>query len=240
MSWTLHSKPVNHDRADDMLSTLGRATYVAQNFEQKLRFLYQAIEISDLYVSGVPFDEIIEKVRDENRLNRVIQSVAQKAQLAENPKNILDASRKARNWIAHESGKFPIHGTPTLINPVTGERGSLLKPFLSDDSPYLKKQLVLLRINLWNLAAGDYLVSYWAHMTEELEQIPPAFAEQDYKGAVDRWVFAHVWDLVGSHEEDPWPGGRVMEHDGQVLMHPGFYPKPYGTGERLRKSSSPS
>ncbi|MEV0286305.1 hypothetical protein AB0H36_19510 [Kribbella sp. NPDC050820] len=110
MPWTPHLQPIRNPRTDAASLAGGRALYVAQAYEDKcealLRFGHLAAgsqadpvaKLDDL-IRALPRDRML-KERSRN-LAQVLPSAAEHAQ-------VLQKAREARNFIAHEGGRFSI------------------------------------------------------------------------------------------------------------------------------------
>lgn len=188
MSWTIHLQPIQNPRADDVLLTLGRATYVAGRFERKCKFVLRIVKLVDTMhpdkaadpVMGL--EEAIARLPKDQLLGRTLEQLTSQMPAKQSEDGLLRGAREARNFIAHEGANFGVH------SPV---------------GTWLVEHLDKLHDEVRNLAAGDNLISLWAFGIEEPRQPKPVVLIAGYEDALVRWVLGPVWDLLSNPSVDP-------------------------------------
>lgn len=192
MPWSVSAEP-SPEWADPVLLTVGRATYIAQNFENNckdlrkgLRFGKQLMGLVDVEPDRVreALDEIVDELADRRFTvlgNAVKQLVEDHPDVfSTDAKSILLAAKEARNWIAHEGARFNIR-----------------RPDPSDAVDCLRELLP----NVRALAVADELVARVKWETEESndpEADGPPLEVGNYELLVERWVFKPVAGLPGA------------------------------------------
>lgn len=189
--------PVNNPRADDLLLVLGKVTRLGMEFEGKskgiLRFIRLANALRD--APELSFEEVVASLPRDMQLARTINAFPGLGLASKEDFVLLDSAREARNSIIHEGVHFPLH----VRSPVIHDK--------------LTNSLEVLRSNVRVLAAGDNLVSSWLHTIEDPDEGTPVFFMGGYVEAVERWIFASVWDLL-KHPDSEVPPRQSMT--GQV------------------------
>lgn len=159
---------------DALLSSVGRAIALAQNFEANCKFVVMTVELGKVLQEGTvtsledarPFVEQLLKRMLGCNVNRFGQlGVVSPGQVS-----TLAAAREARNYIAHEA-----------VEPLTvGSRAITLA-----------KRVDRLKCEVLALAEGDALVSRWSYVIQEKEPAPIVWAGE-YASAVSGWVLEPI------------------------------------------------
>ncbi|MEW1822390.1 hypothetical protein AB0323_16635 [Arthrobacter sp. NPDC080031] len=186
MSWSVLAKPTS-DWADPALLTVGRATYIAQNFENNCKNLLKSLQLTKRLMNlaeaeAGDFDAAIEGIMEDFRgqgfvyLNRALTQLNKQSPdaFAVEDAAVLEAGRDARNWIAHEGARFDVYA----LDP--------------DEALDCLKDL---RRHVRALAAADDLVAGVKAATEHNSRDDGRPLEVgSYELLVERWVFAPIED----------------------------------------------
>ncbi|WP_211878244.1 hypothetical protein [Pseudarthrobacter albicanus] len=192
MSWSVSAEPAP-DWAVPVLLTVGRATYVAQNFENNCKDLLTSLQLTgqlmgladaEPYDFGAAIDEIMDDLRDRDfiYLNSALTQLKSQSRgtFTTDGVALLNDALKARNWIAHEGARFDIHA----FDP------SVAIDCLKDLLPHVR-----------TLAAADDLVAGVKADTEYQSSSQAGGRPLEvgsYELLVERWVFAPVAGLSGA------------------------------------------
>lgn len=177
MGWSLDRlPPIEPDLQDRFFLTVGRALYLASEFERKCKWLLRIAKIANHVRETQEFDgtlKFMEALKDP-MLRPTIEKLqgfkgfdGEEVKLAEN-------AAVARNHIAHEAAR---------IGPLSAA-GELALGSSIDD----------LRSHVRALAEGDNLVSTWVYEVSEKEPAPVGI-QRSYVAKVETWVFS-PWDCL--------------------------------------------
>jgi hypothetical protein len=194
MSWSLSSFSVNA-RAEDMLSSIGRAVHIATRFEGKCKFVLRLVNLAEAQNQDriATFDDLIARVPKDKLLGATLTDLLKTVPVSAEDLARLHAAREARNFLAHEAASFDIHNRPSgsIREAVAGKTSYALDHLVA----HLERTRVQVRL----LARGDNVISQWCFAAEELgKELPPYDLIDAYEDMVDRWVFAPVRDLLRS------------------------------------------
>lgn len=159
---------------DALLSSVGRAVALAQNFEANCRFVVMTVDLAKAFQvrTVTSFDDAEPFV--ERLLSRMlgcnVKRFGQLGAVSPDQLSTLDAARQARNYIAHEA-----------VGPVT----------VGSRADGLARRTERLRREVEALAEGDALVSQWCYVIQEKEPAPIAWAGE-YAAAIAGWVLEPV------------------------------------------------
>lgn len=165
MGWTINYATLRspHD-LDAFLQVVGRALYIATEFERKCKSVLGVTHIVDSYAltgdasASFALAEAVQK----RLLHPVIRDLGKRLEPDPGDVELLERAREARNFIAHEAASC-------FTNNRDGE-------------------LERLRLEVRALAAGDNVVSRWVYEIAEKEAAPSAI-QQRYVDWVEQWVF---------------------------------------------------
>lgn len=157
-----------------VISTLGRALVLAQNFEANCKFVLMTIELGKAFeaqrftsLEGArPFvDELLQLM-----LGSAVPRFRQLGEISEANVATLVAAKDARNYVAHE-------GASALL---AGSRGKKL----AERIERLEREIVA-------LAQGDSIVARWSYEIQEKEPAPALWAKQ-YSKAVTNCILEPI------------------------------------------------
>jgi hypothetical protein len=192
MSWSLSRFPVD-PRAEHALAAVGRALYIAAQFEDKCKYLLRVGGLAEM-ATGDPvttLDDLIARLPEDPQLARTLKKLKRVGPVSAADAAILRAAREARNFIAHEAALFDIHQHPSGTLRETGGGRWVY------DLSRLRAHLEELTGNVQRLARGDNLVSTWCFdLAEGRDLSRPYDLMEAYEAVVERWVLEPVRDLL--------------------------------------------
>lgn len=171
MAWTIGYHRVNDPLlVDDFFATLGRALYIAVEFESKCRHVLRIGRIVEHYEATGDSSAAFALVRSmkDKTLGPTISQLAHFTIAEGDEIAILERAKDARNYIAHEVAQL---GMLSEIRPQS-----------------IHDALSRLRDEVTHLAAGDNIVSRWLYEIGEKEPAP-SYIQREYHDMVQRWVF---------------------------------------------------
>lgn len=174
MGWSLGYLPVQErDFIDAYLLAVGKALYIASNFEKKCLWVLRITKYADRYEKNPDLDDFqrfAQALRDK-LLGPSIRDLRSFQGYTDRHFEILEKGRDARNYIAHEAAALG---------------------HLSDIRvAQLEAAVVGLQQAIDNLVPADNLVSKWVYEIEEKESAP-THIQREYSDRVREWVFASV------------------------------------------------
>ncbi|KAB8197658.1 hypothetical protein FH608_003755 [Nonomuraea phyllanthi] len=181
MSWSLSRlKPREPELLDATFLSVGRALYLANEFESKCQFVLRISNliaiVQDDPVLGL--QEALSSLPSDKMLGPTLMDLTQRALggFSSQDIDVLDRARKARNFIAHE--------------------GAAIGPMWAVKSDRILDHTIRLRAAVADLAHGDNLISQWCHGIEEPKEPLPRFFIEAYPSMIDNWVFGHFGELL--------------------------------------------
>jgi hypothetical protein len=188
MAWTLGTHgPEDPDLTEEFFAALGRALYVASEFERRCAFILQigtiVKRIEDNDSSPLGFKELIAPaIGGKTMLGPTVTGLRFLDKLREEELSLLDDGRRARNYIAHEAGG---------LGPLGGlEQKAVLKALRE------------LEVHVEIISRADAMLSRWTHDIEEKEYEPPKWLTQRYSERLVEWVFTGSTDGLRADRED--------------------------------------
>lgn len=181
MPWLLNLHPINHPRADDLFLVAGKINRLAVEFERKCNYVRDfGFQIRAIEAEKVnTFDDLIDAIPKATQLAKTLNDLAGLQIATENDSQILNAARKSRNALIHESLPFPLQ-----INSPLNEES-------------LRIILRQTRQTVRNLIEGEKLVGTWVFaLTEGRDEYYPRAFLEGYVSSLDQWIFSSVWDLL--------------------------------------------
>jgi hypothetical protein len=168
MFWSLNgSRPENQQELEAFLLLVGKALYLASNFEANCRRISSMAELANAFQAGKTWAEACAKP-EARHLGGAVQYLSKDPEVREADAAVLDAAREGRNVIAHEIAEL---GPLDQIRP-----------------DKLSERKRLLRKSVDAIVAGDNLVCRWLF---ELDDFPAPRGIQDlYAARVAAWL----WD----------------------------------------------
>jgi hypothetical protein len=159
----------------------GKALHIANNFEAICKHVLRVAEMAS-YLEDNADASLSDAfaVPKERLLDGTIKRLGQFPDITEEHLCILQRTKDARNFIAHEGALFSSGGRWLIV-----------------------ARLKALRQEVAHLAHGANLVSLWSYEIEN-KGPGPIFFFHEYPKLVDDWVFGHVRDtieLLGDHPE---------------------------------------
>ncbi len=171
MGWSLSRFPPKDPAAlDAFFLVVGKALYIANEFEWKCKYVLRMLKMANFYVkSGDAFETIDFAANLKDRLlGMTISELKDFPEIRPRDIEILDKAREARNDIAHDGA---IHGQLHNIS-----------------AAQIHQKVTWLRTKVETLAEGDNVVSRWVY--EIGEKVPaPVVIQKDYPKWVVYWVF---------------------------------------------------
>jgi hypothetical protein len=154
MSWSLSSFSVNA-RAEDMLSSIGRAVHIATRFEERCKFVLRLANLAEAHNQdhAATFDELIARVPKDRLLGATLTDLLKTVPVTPEDRARLHAAREARNFLAHEAASFDIHNRPSgsVHEAVAGKTSYASNNLVT----HLKRTREQVRL----LARGDNVIS---------------------------------------------------------------------------------
>jgi hypothetical protein len=175
MGWSLnHQQPREPELIDAYLLALGKAVYLASNFEHKCRWILRLIKLGTRWESDGDVDTFMEFAHalKDRVLGPTLVEIRAFENLSDAEVSILEKGKDGRNFIAHEAGAL---GLLSLIS-----------------SQQLSRSIEKLREQLEAVISADNMVSRWVYEIEEKEPAPKSI-QREYPEWVREWVFAD-WD----------------------------------------------
>lgn len=212
MSWLLNLHPVDHPRVDDVHLFLGRAAYVAAQFDRDVASLAVWLELPAVWSEFRTWSpEQIEEFQiaiARRVLSRRLQYTTHELRANLVEVDLLAKARKARNSLFHEMPRFPLH-----VQRGWGSPADLSIP--ANPTEHSTRVLVdaVGQVRPWvtSLTPGCALVGSWLFQFREQETDQPfpheffdAYAEQ-----LAWWILAPVWDLLPTTEPAPPSDGAI-------------------------------
>lgn len=172
---------------------MGRALYIAVNFEDKCKYLLQAAGMAEATRDDpvATLDDLLSRAPTSRPLFGTLQALERLVAVSETDAATLSAARAGRNFIAHKGALFSIHEHPgpSVREAIAGNR--------TYDLEHLKGHLVALRRNVQEVARGDNIVSTWCFDFAERGKVSrPDVLIKEYEVMVERWVLDPVADLL--------------------------------------------
>lgn len=157
---------------DGFFLSLGKALYLASEFEKKCQFVLRIAKLEDR-IRTTPediedFTAFARAIRDPLLGPAVREMRGLPTDFRDQDIEVLDRGRLARNYIAHEAS------LPGGLWDISAEE--------------IKKHVASLRAQVVLLASADNLVSAWVYQIEGREPFLPGI-HREYERRVLRWVF---------------------------------------------------
>ncbi len=171
MGWSLSYQPPREpETLNDLFLAVGKALYIANGFEVKLRYVLRMGKLADRYKETDDLDAwlaFMETTKDP-LLGRALIELSALSIMKPADINVLKRAKDARNAIAHEGGS--------------------IGPAYSASAKAIELQFSRLRKDVSILAVGDNLVSRWVYEIDEKETAPMEI-QRLYPEWVDQWIF---------------------------------------------------
>lgn len=174
MGWTVgFADSPTRSGLDRYLLSLGKALYIASEFEGKCHFVLRVGRLAE-YVSGhetIDLDSFWEFAGNQKDppLGRAIDSIEMLAKVKPTRAHLLNKGRKARNHIAHQAGR--------------------LGRLNARDEHFLGSRTLELQEHVACLLAADNVVSQWVYGIEEKHEPLPQVLVASYEERMLAWVF---------------------------------------------------
>lgn len=176
MAWSLNHLPIRESEiVDGYLQAVGKALYLATEFEHKCRYLLRIMKIVHEHDTNPDWDGVAAfacSIKDKllgPTLDEIRHFESEEAAFA-----ILERGKIARNFIAHEAAG---------LGHLSGVRPEIIH-----------RSATALRDHLELLIAADNLVSKWLYEIEEREPAP-AVIQREYSQWVRDWIFASLHEF---------------------------------------------
>ena len=187
MPWLLGCLPPREpELLDYFFTVLGKALYVSNAFEFRCRELLGFARFANACQLTGDFDATVQLVAamKEQMLARTLAGLDNAMPIKPEDIELLERSKNARNFIAHEGGRI----------------GHIWSATEQD----INAQLELLRVEVKALAEGDNVVSGWQYGIQNKESAPSGTCEL-YPAALEEWIFggpacfdfARIWWNMG-------------------------------------------
>jgi hypothetical protein len=176
MGWSLtDSVPRESELLDEVFLAVGKALFIATEFERKCRLLLRILKFLDFAKESGDASaalELANRLR-ERMLGQIVPELGQYFEVAAEDLRSLEQARDARNFIAHESAGIGV------LSGVSAK--------------YFDERLEHLREQVRALANGDNLVSRWWYEIEEKRPAPYRIQEA-YPRWIEQWIFGDCTD----------------------------------------------
>ena len=168
MGWSLEHRSLQESQfIDSYFLAIGKALYLATEFEGKCLYILQLLTILQIYKRTKDASLSLSQTVKSRFLNKTITGLSKSSLVKKKHLDVLHQAREARNYIAHESGKI----------------GPLFSVTPKEVRGYLKR----LQGSIDDLANGDNLVSTWIYEIENKEPAPSF--QRLYPKMIRRWIF---------------------------------------------------
>lgn len=176
MPWSLdYGRPKEPALLDEFFLAVGKALYIANGFEAKLRYVLRMAKLANRIKEDDDLDAWLAymKTLTDPVLGRALVELTAFSLMKPEDLEVLDKARDARNYVAHE--------------------GAFVGPLSSASARTIGQQFEELRRCVAALSAGDNLVSRWVYEIDEKEAAPSEI-RRSYPMWVDRWIFGDPTD----------------------------------------------
>jgi hypothetical protein len=185
MPWSLdYGRPKEPALLDEFFLAAGKALYIANGFEAKLRYVLRMAKLANRIKEGDDLDAWLEYMQTltDPVLGRALVELTAFSLMKPADIEVLNRARDARNYVAHE-GAF--------VGPLSGASARTIAKRMED-----------LRHRVAALSTGDNLVSRWVYEIDEKEAAPSEI-RRFYPRWVDDWIFGdsigHDFDMQDLH-----------------------------------------
>jgi hypothetical protein len=171
MGWSIgYIPPQEPELLDRFFLTVGKALFLASEFEEKCRFVLRITKLAEHYEStgDTSATRALAKALKDQCLGPTLRELKDRPDLKAGDIALLERARDARNFIAHEVA-------------ILGGLSDIGETLIS-------QRIKLLRAHVVALTAADNMVSRWVYEIEEKEPAPDEIQEV-YPELIARWVF---------------------------------------------------
>lgn len=209
MSWLLDRFPVDHPRIEDVFQTVGRAAYVAAQFDQDIKSLVMWLDLTQqLPDFSVWTSEQFEGFRSAiagKILRDRLRYAARELRAEESEVAVLARARKARNALFHDVPHLPLHDPRRLQLLMPSSGPTRQRDLEQQEASYqvLRDAVGKIRAYVYELTPGCALVGAWLFQFHEYDQYFPREFFETYSAQLGSWILAPVWDLLPRLEGEP-------------------------------------